>query len=87
VTSTPKPDPANDLAYDPQSATNYEAGLKSELLGRQLRLNAALYLMKSDDYQVFQFLPQPTSPATTDVRITNAGKVTSQASSSKRMPP
>ena len=35
--------PANVASYQPEKTTNYEAGLKTELFGRRLRLNSAVF--------------------------------------------
>ena len=47
--------PANAFAarlpYDPETATNYEVGLKSEYLDNQLRVNVSLFTM---DYKALQ---------------------------------
>ncbi|MET0270110.1 MAG: TonB-dependent receptor [Sphingomonas sp.] len=59
-------------AYDPERATAYEVGLKSELFDRRLRLNLAAYLTDYDDKQVNQFA-SGTGGATS--LVVNAGKV------------
>ena len=40
------------FAYDPEDVTSYEVGFKSELLGRTLRLNGAVYYMDWEDRQI-----------------------------------
>ncbi len=39
---------------DPEIATNYEVGVKSEFLNNRLRLNAAVFRMDYEDLQVFR---------------------------------
>jgi len=62
--------------FDPEYAINYELGAKSTLLNDRLTLNAAGFITKFDDFQVFQFVP--TQASGTVLSLTNAGKVTSQ---------
>jgi iron complex outermembrane receptor protein len=40
--------------YDPEEATNYEVGIKLDLLDRRMRLNADVFLMDYKDLQVTQ---------------------------------
>lgn len=40
--------------YDPEEATNYEVGIKMDLLDRRMRLNADVFLMDYKDLQVTQ---------------------------------
>tara|TARA_R110001606_G_scaffold12165_4_gene52357 strand:- start:35148 stop:37478 length:2331 start_codon:yes stop_codon:yes gene_type:complete len=50
----------NDAAftpYDPEKLTNYEVGLKSDLLDQKLRLNAALFYQDYKDVQVRARIP------------------------------
>ncbi len=58
--------------FKPEKATSYEAGFKSELFDRHLRLNFAAFLTDYSDLQVQQFAAS-TSGATS--LIVNAGKV------------
>jgi iron complex outermembrane receptor protein len=44
--------PGDVFAYDPEDVTSYEIGFKSELLGRTLRLNGAVYYMDWEDRQI-----------------------------------
>lgn len=44
--------PAQDLTFDPEKAVGFEAGVKSELFDRQLRLNFGLYTYKYKDLQI-----------------------------------
>jgi iron complex outermembrane recepter protein len=60
-------------AFDEENIISYEMGLKSELLDRRVRLNAATFLSKYDDMQVQQ-IPSVTRPSQTVV--VNAGKAT-----------
>jgi iron complex outermembrane receptor protein len=71
----------DQIAYDPEYATNYEIGLKTTMLDNKLRLNVAGFLTKFDDYQVNQFVPvggDSTGSQGSIFTITNAGKVTSK---------
>lgn len=56
--------------FAPENVTSYELGFKSDLLGRKLRLNAALFNMDYTDIQVN--VPDPLQPSVLDV--INAGK-------------
>ena len=47
---------AANVAYDPESVTNYEVGYKAELFDRKVRWNSALFLMKYKNLQVQQTL-------------------------------
>jgi len=66
-----------NLKFEEESAENYEAGFKSELFDRRLRLNLSVYSMKVDDYQVTQLGREPGQPTVTP-QLTNAGKVSSE---------
>ena len=44
--------PQEDLTFEPERAIGFEAGVKSELLDRQLRLNLGLYNYKYKDLQI-----------------------------------
>jgi len=57
--------------FDEENITSYELGLKSELLDRRLRLNAATFKSKYKDMQVQQ-IPSVTRPSQTVV--VNAGE-------------
>ncbi len=48
-------EPASSLAVKPEVATDYEIGLKSELFGRRLTLNAGLFYTDVRDYQATYF--------------------------------
>jgi iron complex outermembrane receptor protein len=60
--------------YNPELATAYEAGLKSEWFDKRLRLNATVFQTDYDDAQINQFIVTPTGSLATIV--TNAGKAT-----------
>ncbi|AMN47990.1 hypothetical protein ACG33_12955 [Steroidobacter denitrificans] len=62
-----------ELAYKPEKVLVYELGLKSYLLDRRVRLNAAVFESKFDDMQMF-FTTNPTDPSV--VLALNAGKAT-----------
>lgn len=49
-------DVAANTAYDPESVTNFEAGLKTELFDRMVRWNTAIFAMKYKNLQVQQTL-------------------------------
>jgi iron complex outermembrane recepter protein len=59
--------------FDPERVISYEAGLKSELLGRRLRVNLAAFYTKYRDLQVSQFQAGTGGAQTITV---NAGKAT-----------
>ena len=59
--------------FKPEKAMSYEAGIKSELFDRRLRLNFAAFLTDYDDLQVSQFAASLSGGATS--LIVNAGKV------------
>lgn len=44
--------PFNDLTFDPEKARGFEAGIKSTVLDRQLRLNLTVYTYKYSNLQV-----------------------------------
>ena len=64
------------IAFDPEEATSFEAGLKSTLFERRLRLNLTGFVTRYEDYQVFQFIT--LSNGGTLITFTNAGEVTTQ---------
>jgi len=66
----------DQIAFAPEHATNYEAGLKTTTLEGRLRLNVALFLTKFKDFQVRRFVQIP-GEGTINV-IDNAGAVTSK---------
>lgn len=58
--------------FGPESLLSYELGIKSDLLDRRLRVNAAVFLSNYKDIQLG--MSDPTDPSRTD--ILNAGKAT-----------
>lgn len=62
-----------NAGFGQETLTSYEFGVKSELLDRRLRVNAALFTTKYDDIQV-NVQSDPNNIARTDVL--NAGKAT-----------
>lgn len=46
----------NNITFLPESVTNYEAGLKSILFDRKLRVNLAVFRLDYEDRQVTQFV-------------------------------
>ncbi|MBP7334292.1 TonB-dependent receptor [Niveispirillum sp.] len=70
------------VTFDAESVVNYEAGVKTELFGRRLRLNLAAYRQRFKDFQQAQNIIDPnpaagTLPTVINV-ITNAARVRSQ---------
>lgn len=59
--------------YDEEILLAYEVGMKSNLLGQSLRLNAAVFYYDYQDLQVFTFVPTGTVPAQV---LTNASDAT-----------
>lgn len=57
--------------FDPEALTSYEFGIKSDLLDRSLRLNAALFQFIYEDRQIAQF---EAGSGGASSRIENAGK-------------
>ncbi len=55
VSSTTTPEAAA-VALEPETATNFEVGIKSELLDNRLRLNASAFTMDYEDLQVFRLV-------------------------------
>lgn len=66
----------NDVKFGDESVDAYEVGLKTMLFDRKLRLNAAAYVSKHTNYQVFAFVQ--LSNGGTALNVTNAGKLTSK---------
>ncbi|MEM7359350.1 MAG: TonB-dependent receptor [Pseudomonadota bacterium] len=55
------PAPAGTLSeYESDTITNVELGVKTEWMGKRLRVNAAIYQMTWDDIQIQADDPQPT---------------------------
>lgn len=61
-------------AFQPETVMSYEAGLKTELFNRHLRLNVAAYRNNYDDLAVT--VPVDSGGGSFGTRIVNAGKVT-----------
>lgn len=55
------------IAFNPETATTYEAGLKSEFLDHRLRLNAAAYLTNYDKIQTTLNVDDPVTGVVTNV--------------------
>jgi iron complex outermembrane receptor protein len=68
---------AASTPFGEETATNYELGLKSELLDRRLRLNIAAFLMKIQDLQVTRFF-QPQGSPFGEFLTENAGEAESK---------
>lgn len=66
--------------YDPETATQYEIGAKTEWFDRRLRVNLAAYDIQYDDLQVLlQLIPVGSPPGTPGVLFTlNAADSTSK---------
>lgn len=67
------------IPFDPETNTNYEAGLKADLLDNRLRLNLAAFYTEFQDLQrnqVFQFTNADGSPGQETITL-NAGESTS----------
>lgn len=66
----------SDVKFGDESVDAYEIGFKSMFFDRKLRFNAAAYVSKHNDYQVFAFVQ--LSNGGTALNVTNAGKLTSK---------
>jgi iron complex outermembrane receptor protein len=64
---------ATATAFTPDKAINYEAGIKTELFDRRLRINAAGFHVDYKNVQQQIILSPPVTPTTTTV-IANLGK-------------
>lgn len=62
--------------YDDEFVDSYELGLKSTLAGGHLQVNATLFNMEYQDYQVFQYLLNAQGQVS--LALTNAAEATSQ---------
>nr|WP_245842542.1 TonB-dependent receptor [Sphingomonas laterariae] len=71
-----------NAGFDPEKITSYEAGVKSELFDRRLRLNLAAFYAKYKDIQVQQFVAG--SGGATSITV-NAGKATYQGIEAEAM--
>jgi iron complex outermembrane receptor protein len=61
-----------DSSFGPEKLTSYELGWKSELLGRRLRFNGAIFYSDYKDIQLDILVPNQPNPTLT--QTTNAGK-------------
>ncbi len=64
------------LSFDPETNTNYEIGIKTDLLDSRLRLNAAFFYTEFEDLQrnqVFAFTQQNGDPGQETITL-NAGE-------------
>jgi iron complex outermembrane receptor protein len=61
-----------DSSFGPEKLTSYELGWKSELLGRRLRFNGAIFYSDYKDIQLDILVPNQPDPTLT--QTTNAGK-------------
>lgn len=66
----------SDIEFEDESVDAFEIGLKSLLFDGRLRFNAAAYLSKHSDFQVFSF--RQLSNGGTALSATNAGELTSK---------
>jgi iron complex outermembrane receptor protein len=64
---------ADTLKIDPEKATNFELGFKSEWLNRRLQFNSNLFLTRVQDYQTTTIRELPNGAPT--AVLTNAGDV------------
>lgn len=67
----------SDIRFRPETVIAIEAGIKSELLDRKLRINAAVFQSRHTDYQVFQFIT-PIGSTSSILQLSNAGKARSR---------
>ena len=65
----------DNIEFDPEFATSYELGYKGTYFNNLVAINTAAFVTKFDDFQVFQFVDLGK---TTEIRLTNAGEVTSK---------
>jgi outer membrane receptor protein involved in Fe transport len=67
--------PENNRAFSPEALWNIEAGIKTELLERKLRLNSSVFSMFRRSQQVrFGFQADPTDPLTFSYITDNASR-------------
>jgi iron complex outermembrane recepter protein len=66
-----------DISADPEFVDAYEAGVRSDLLDRKLRLNATAFLYKYTDLQRSTFVT-PAGGGITTIAFGNAGEVESK---------
>ena len=63
--------------YDQETVDSFELGLKGTFADNTLRVNVAAFEMQFDDFQVFQFLTNESTNATS-LELTNAAEVSIQ---------
>lgn len=61
---------ADQATWDPETAYNYELGMKTEWLDNRLRVNAALFFTIFEDFQVAQYVSEAVS-----LVVSNAAEV------------
>ena len=66
----------NFLAFDPESVTTYETGIKTSLLDNQLTVNAALFYSEIEDLQLTTVIVTPADPLDTNTYINNIPEAT-----------
>lgn len=74
-TGRPATENAARTPYDPETVDNFEAGLKTELFDRRLRLNTAVFHLKYRDKQEEFSVPAPVGTGQ-ETRILNAATAT-----------
>jgi iron complex outermembrane recepter protein len=72
---SPRPfSPAQAVGFNPEKLKSYEVGFKSDLFGRTLRLNAAVFFSKYEDIQIsLSRCPAQYAPVTPCQLIVNGG--------------
>ena len=71
--STFDEDRPQDRTFDPEFSWNYEVGIKTALLNKQIYANVALFYIEWDNQQIYQ-----TNPSGYGSRLTNAGETVSK---------
>lgn len=61
---------------DPETSDSYELGIKTDLFGERLRLNAAVFHTEYDDLQFGVFIPSPNNPTGQETAADNIGEAT-----------
>lgn len=65
-------DRPQDMTYDSEYSMNYEAGMKTSLINKQLYADLAVYFIDIDQQQIYQ-----SNPSGVGSRLTNAGRSSS----------
>ena len=65
--------PEDTLPYDEEFIINYEAGFKTEWLGKRLTLNGSVFYYDHDDIQAYAVVPSTLTPGQFAYRLTNVG--------------